>query len=78
MRERESNVLSLLEDRTNDYARKIALGMKTTFGWRDHRELFQVIVSTELSLQPSSPKGQTHAQVILDSPKQPSYPLNIT
>ena len=50
----------------------------TTFGWRDHRELFQVIVSTELSLQPSSPKGQTHAQVILDSPKQPSYPLNIT
>ena len=35
MRERESNVLSLLEDRTNDYARKIALGMKTTFGWRE-------------------------------------------
>ncbi len=35
MRERESNVLSLLEDKTNDYARKIALGMKTTFGWRE-------------------------------------------
>jgi len=35
MRERESNVLSLLEDRTNDYARKVALGMKTTFGWRE-------------------------------------------
>ena len=35
MRERESNVLSLLEDRTNDYARKVALGIKTTFGWRE-------------------------------------------
>ncbi len=35
MRERESNVLSLLEDRTNKYARKIALGMKTPFGWKE-------------------------------------------
>lgn len=35
MRERESNVLSLLEDRTNDYARKVALGIKTTFGWKE-------------------------------------------
>lgn len=28
MKERESNVLSLLEDKTNIYARKIALGIK--------------------------------------------------
>lgn len=35
MRERESNVLSLLEDRTNDYARKVALGIKTNFGWKE-------------------------------------------
>ena len=35
MKERESNVLSLLEDKTNIYARKIALGMKTQFGWKE-------------------------------------------
>ena len=35
MKERESNVLSLLEDKTNRYARKIALGMKTQFGWKE-------------------------------------------
>ncbi len=35
MKERESNVLSLLEDKTNIYARKIALGMKTPFGWKE-------------------------------------------
>lgn len=35
MRERESNVLSLLEDKTNDYARKVALGIKTSFGWKE-------------------------------------------
>ena len=35
MKERESNVLSLLEDRTNNYSRKIALGMKTQFGWKE-------------------------------------------
>ena len=35
MKERESNVLSLLEDRTNHYSRKIALGMKTQFGWKE-------------------------------------------
>lgn len=34
MRKRTSNVLSLLEDKTNSYARKIALGMKTQFGWK--------------------------------------------
>ena len=32
---REGNVLSLLEDRTNTYARKTALGMKTSLGWRE-------------------------------------------
>ena len=35
MKDRSSNVLSLLEDKTNIYARKIALGMKTTFGWSE-------------------------------------------
>ena len=35
MRKRDTNVLSLLEDKTNDYARKTALGMKTSFGWRE-------------------------------------------
>ena len=35
MREREGNVLSLLEDKTNKYARKVALGIKTTYGWRE-------------------------------------------
>ena len=35
MRKRETNVLSLLEDKTNHYARKTALGMKTNFGWRE-------------------------------------------
>ena len=35
MKERESNVLSLLEDKTNIYARKIALGMQTQFGWKE-------------------------------------------
>jgi long-chain acyl-CoA synthetase len=35
MKDRRSNVLSLLEDKTNDYARKIALGIKTSFGWQE-------------------------------------------
>ena len=35
MRKRDTNVLSLLEDKTNIYARKTALGMKTNFGWRE-------------------------------------------
>ena len=35
MRKRDTNVLSLLEDKTNIYARKTALGMKTSFGWRE-------------------------------------------
>ena len=35
MKDRRSNVLSLLEDRTNDYANKIALGIKTTYGWKE-------------------------------------------
>ena len=35
MRKRDTNVLSLLEDKTNNYARKTALGMKTSFGWRE-------------------------------------------
>lgn len=32
---REGNVLSLLEDKSNLYARKTALGMKTSLGWRE-------------------------------------------
>ena len=39
MRKRDTNVLSLLEDKTNDYARKTALGMKTSFGWRSWRSI---------------------------------------
>ncbi len=35
MRDRKSNVLSLLEDKTNDYANKIALGIKTYYGWKE-------------------------------------------
>ena len=35
MKDRESNVLSLLEDRTNSYANKIALGIKTSYGWKE-------------------------------------------
>ena len=35
MKDRQSNVLSLLEDKTNDYARKVALGIKTNFGWNE-------------------------------------------
>lgn len=35
MKDRQSNVLSLLEDKTNYYARKIALGIKTNFGWKE-------------------------------------------
>ena len=35
MKNRESNVLSLLEDRTNSYANKIALGIKTSYGWKE-------------------------------------------
>ncbi|MBO5738036.1 AMP-binding protein [bacterium] len=35
MKKRDANVLSLLEDKTNKYARKTALGMKTNFGWRE-------------------------------------------
>ena len=35
MQDRQSNVLSLLEDKTNDYARKTALGIKTSFGWKE-------------------------------------------
>ncbi len=34
-KDRASNVLAALEDRTNDYARKVALGMKTPFGWKE-------------------------------------------
>lgn len=36
MKERVSNVLSLLEDKTNDYASKIALGIKTNYGWKEY------------------------------------------
>lgn len=32
---REGNALSLLEDKSNMYARKVALGMKTSLGWRE-------------------------------------------
>ena len=35
MRDRQSNVLSLLEDKTNNYANKIALGIKSQYGWRE-------------------------------------------
>ena len=35
MKDRTSNVLSLLEDRTNSYANKIALGMKSQYGWKE-------------------------------------------
>ena len=35
MKNRENNVLSLLEDRTNSYANKIALGIKTSYGWKE-------------------------------------------
>ena len=35
MKDRKSNVLSLLEDKTNDYANKIALGIKTYYGWKE-------------------------------------------
>ncbi len=35
MKDRRSNVLSLLEDKTNDYANKIALGIKTSYGWKE-------------------------------------------
>ncbi|MBQ7127031.1 AMP-binding protein, partial [bacterium] len=35
MNNRADNVLSLLEDKTNDYARKTALGIKTNFGWKE-------------------------------------------
>ena len=37
MKKYNTNVLSVLEDRTNDYARKTALGMKTTIGWQSER-----------------------------------------
>ena len=36
MKNRRSNVLSLLEDKTNDYANKIALGIKTNYGWKEY------------------------------------------
>ena len=32
---REGNALSLLEDKSNMYARKVALGMKTSLGWTE-------------------------------------------
>ncbi|MBQ4113877.1 AMP-binding protein [bacterium] len=35
MKNRDTNVLSLLEDKTNIYARKTALGMKTNIGWKE-------------------------------------------
>lgn len=35
MKNRTKNVLSLLEDKTNDYANKIALGMKSQYGWQE-------------------------------------------
>ena len=35
MKNRENNVLSLLEDKTNSYANKIALGIKTSYGWKE-------------------------------------------
>lgn len=36
MKDRKSNVLSLLEDKTNDYANKVALGIKTGYGWKEY------------------------------------------
>ena len=35
MTKNRANVLSMLENKTSDYSRKTALGMKTTFGWRE-------------------------------------------
>ena len=35
MKDRKSNVLSLLEDKTNDFANKVALGIKTGYGWKE-------------------------------------------
>lgn len=32
---RENNILLLMEDRTEDYKNKIALGIRTAFGWRE-------------------------------------------
>lgn len=32
---RQRNILSLLEDKTNDYADRVALGMKTPMGWKE-------------------------------------------
>lgn len=32
---RQRNILSLLEDKTNDYADRVALGMKTSMGWKE-------------------------------------------
>ncbi len=32
---RKRNILSLLEDKTNDYADRVALGMKTQMGWKE-------------------------------------------
>ena len=35
MSKNRANVLSMLENKTSDYSRKTALGMKTNFGWRE-------------------------------------------
>ena len=35
MGSREKNVLLLLQDRTEDYKNKIALGIRTAFGWKE-------------------------------------------
>ena len=36
MASREKNILSLLEDKTNSYSEKIALGIKTQTGWNEY------------------------------------------
>lgn len=35
MQYRKNNILTLLEDKTDDYANRVALGIKTTLGWKE-------------------------------------------
>ena len=74
MNNRADNVLSLLEDKTNDYARKTALGIKTNFGWKeltfDGLGLISRRVASYLINDLNVQKGE---RVIILSESKPEY-----
>ena len=78
MRDRTSNVLSLLEDRTNSYANKIALGMKSQYGWKEFTYNGLGLMSRKLAAYLKNdlkiPKGE---KLAILSESKPEYGVSV-